>query len=63
MASSREDDRKNERKKFAKMVVAGTGSAGLFVIGWPIVGTAALVGTGLLAYDWFMYRAKRGMRF
>ena len=45
------------------MAVAGVASAGLFVLGAPVFGTAALVGTGYLAWDWFKYRAKHGMRF
>jgi hypothetical protein len=62
--SHKEQDRRKERKKFAAMAAAGAGTAGLFVIGAPVIlGAAAIAGTGYLAYDWFMYRAKRGMRF
>jgi hypothetical protein len=63
MAGGREQDKRKERKKFTAMAAAGAGTAGLFVLGAPILGAAALVGTGYLAYDWFMFRAKRGMRF
>jgi hypothetical protein len=56
-------DRREERKRFVKMAGAGAGTAGLFLLGFPILGTAALVGAGYFAYDWFMFRAKRGMRF
>jgi hypothetical protein len=55
--------RQKERKKLVRAAVAGAGAAGLFVVGWPVLGTAALVGAGVLCYDWFMFRAKNGMRF
>jgi len=29
----------------------------------PVLGVIGLVGAGYLTYDWFVYRAKRGMRF
>jgi hypothetical protein len=45
------------------MAAAGAGSAALIVLGAPFLGAAGLVGTGYLAYDWFKFRAKRGMRF
>ncbi len=61
--SFKDQNQRTERKKFGKMAVAGAGTAGLFLLGWPIVGTAALVGTGYLAWDWFKFRAKNGMRF
>jgi hypothetical protein len=63
MAGLREQDRRKERKKFTVMAAAGAGSAALLVLGAPILGAAGLVGTGYLAYDWFRFRAKRGMRF
>jgi len=59
----RDANKRAERKKFGKMAAAGVGTAGLFVLGWPVVGTAALVTTGYFAWDWFKYRAKHGMRF
>ena len=64
MASLRDQDKRKERKKFTVMAAAGAGTGALVVLGAPFVLTAAgLVGTGYLAYDWFKYRAKRGMRF
>jgi len=55
---------KGESKKKG-MFAAGAlgGSVLLFVGGWPIMGTAALGGAAFLGYKWFMFRAKRGMRF
>jgi hypothetical protein len=63
MATLKEQDRTKERKKLAKMAAAGAGTAGLFAVGWPVVGAIGLLGTGYLAVDWFMFRAKRGMKF
>jgi hypothetical protein len=63
MSTIKEQDKKKERNKLARMAAAGAGTAGLFVVGWPVVGAIGLVGTGYLAVDWFMFRAKRGMRF
>jgi hypothetical protein len=49
------------RKGFTAAAVAG-GSA-LLLAASPVVGVIGLVGAGYLTFDWFMYRAKRGMRF
>jgi hypothetical protein len=50
-----------KRKGLTAAAVAG-GSALLFVFS-PVLGVAGLAGAAYLGYDWFMYRAKRGMRF
>jgi hypothetical protein len=64
MVGLREQDRRTERKKFTVMAAVGAGTGALVVLGAPFVVTAAgLVGTGYFAYDWFKFRAKRGMRF
>ncbi|HXI57803.1 MAG TPA: hypothetical protein VNO55_17175, partial [Polyangia bacterium] len=56
---------KVEAKKKGLYAAAAWGGTGLLaVIGGPtfiIVGGAA--GAGYLTYKWFMFRAKRGMRF
>ena len=55
---------KNESKKkgvYAAAAWGGTVVAGL-VIG-PFVAVPAAAGAGYLTYKWFMFRAKRGMRF
>jgi hypothetical protein len=46
-------------------VAAATGAAGaaLVVAGAPIVGVMAIAGGLYLAYDWFSFRVKNGMRF
>jgi hypothetical protein len=61
--SLQQQDRHKERVKLAKAAAASGVTAGLFLLGAPYIGAAALVFTGYAAYDWFMFRAKRGMRF
>jgi hypothetical protein len=47
--------------------IAGGGSLGgtalLLVGNFPILAQAAAGGAAYMTYKWFMYRAKRGMRF
>jgi hypothetical protein len=55
------DKRTAKRKGLTAFAVAG-GSALLLIASAPL-GIIGLVGAGYLTYDWFMFRAKRGMRF
>jgi hypothetical protein len=59
-----EKDKETARKK-GIMAAAVTGVAGTLIVtgAAPILGVIALVPAGYLVKDWFMYRAKRGMRF
>lgn len=41
----------------------GGGSFLFLLAGSSFLGVLGLCGAGYLTYDWFMYRAKRGMRF
>jgi hypothetical protein len=56
---------KTEAKKKGLIAAVGWGTtAALMIGGFPVVMTvAAAGGSGYLTYKWFMYRAKRGMRF
>ena len=55
---------KAEAKKKG-MIAAGMwgGSALLFAFASPILAVPAAGGAAYLTYKWFMFRAKRGMRF
>jgi len=55
---------KTARRKGAPGGAVAAGSAGLLVIAnGPLLGGLGLAGAGYLTYDWFMFRAKNGMRF
>lgn len=56
-------DKSEARKKGLVAATAWGGTALLFVGGLPVLGAAGVAGAGYLTYKWFMYRAKRGMRF
>jgi hypothetical protein len=55
---------RNEARKKGLLAVGAWGGAGLLVlVHWPIIGLATAGGAAYLTYKWFMFRAKRGMRF
>ncbi len=56
-------DKETARKKGLVAGAATVGAAALAVTFSPVLGVVALVPAGFLIKDWFMYRAKRGMRF
>ncbi len=59
-----QNDRDTARKKGFVATVATAGSVALIATGAaPVLGIIALVPTAYLVKDWFMFRAKRGMRF
>jgi hypothetical protein len=58
-----ERDKNVARKKGLYAAGAAVGTTALLATGWWVVGLAGVVGTGYLAWDWFRYRARRGMRF
>jgi threonine/homoserine/homoserine lactone efflux protein len=62
MGSLATTNQKTARRKGLTAAAAATGSA-LLLAASPVIGVIGLVGAGYLTYDWFMYRAKRGMRF
>jgi hypothetical protein len=63
MGSLIQADKAKARRKGITAAAAAGGATALFLVGAPILGVIGLVGTGYLAVDWFMFRAKRGMRF
>jgi hypothetical protein len=55
---------KAEAKKKGYMALGAWAGAGfLLFVHWPIVGLATAGAASYLTYKWFMFRAKRGMRF
>jgi len=57
-------DREVAKKKGLMAGAAAAGTAAIFIFTglWPL-GLIGLAGTGYLTWDWFKFRAKRGMRF
>jgi hypothetical protein len=55
-------DRATARKKGWLTLSAWVGT-GLLAVWHPVVGVLAGAGAAVLTYRWFMFRAKRGMRF
>ena len=55
---------KGEAKKKGMVALGVWGGSGLMLaIGWTVPAVGAAVGAAYLTYKWFMFRAKRGMRF
>jgi hypothetical protein len=64
MSTLAEKDRQTARKKGLAAGAATAGSVVLIATGVaPVLGLIGLVPSAYLVKDWFMYRAKRGMRF
>jgi hypothetical protein len=51
------------KRKGAMAAATGAVSAVVLVAGAPVVGALGLVGAAYLAWDWFSFRMKNGMRF
>ncbi len=58
-----EKDKQTARKKGAVALAATVGAGAIMAAGAPVLGAIALVPAAYLVKDWFMFRAKRGMRF
>jgi uncharacterized membrane protein len=63
MGSLIETDKRTARRKGVTAAAVAGGAVALTVAVSPVLGVIGLVGAGYLTFDWFMYRAKRGMRF
>jgi hypothetical protein len=64
MGGLMERDRSRAKKKGLLAVVTGTAGGVLLATGAaPILGVVGVVGGAVLVVDWFMFRARRGMRF
>lgn len=50
-----------KRKGWLATAAAGGSVAAMFM-GAPLLGVLGLAGAGYLAYDWFSFRAKHGLR-
>jgi hypothetical protein len=57
-----ERDKKVARKKGLVAAAVTGGAIALGVVASPVLGAVALVPAAYLGWDWFTYRAKRGMR-
>ncbi|MEZ4359145.1 MAG: hypothetical protein R3B48_03120 [Kofleriaceae bacterium] len=51
------------RKGTLAAVVAGGTAAVAVAVGSPVLGVVGLAGAAYLAWDWFSFRVKNGMRF
>ena len=63
MGSLIQRDKDIARRKGLYALGALGGSVMLFGMGSPFLGALALGGGAFLTLKWFMFRAKRGMRF
>jgi hypothetical protein len=60
--SLRDNDVKTARKKGLYAAAAAGGAIALGTVTWPL-GVIAAIPAAYLGWDWFTFRAKRGMRF
>ncbi|MCX5748443.1 MAG: hypothetical protein NT062_38810 [Proteobacteria bacterium] len=51
------------KRKGAIAVVTAAGAGVVAVAGAPIIAAVGLAGAAYLAWDWFSFRMKNGMRF
>lgn len=63
MTTLREKDEQTAKKKGLAAGAALAASVGIGVVISPALAVVAVVPAAYLAYDWFSFRAKRGMRF
>lgn len=63
MTTSRDQDVQTAKKKGLYAGAAVAASVSIGVVLSPVIAVVGLVPAAYLVYDWFQYRAKRGMRF
>jgi uncharacterized membrane protein len=63
MSSLRQRDMDTARKKGWAAAAATGGAVALMATVSPVLGVIALAPAAYLGWEWFSYRAKRGMRF
>ncbi|MEO8840828.1 MAG: hypothetical protein ABI591_08605 [Kofleriaceae bacterium] len=51
------------KRKGAMAAATGAVGAAVIVAGAPIIGALGIAGAAYLAWDWFSFRVKNGMRF
>ena len=56
-------DKSEAKKKGAYAAAAWGGTVVLGVVSGPFLAIPAAAGAGYLTWKWFVYRAKRGLRF
>ncbi len=56
-------NRTEKGKRFKAIAAAAGSGVALVALGSPLLAIAGLAVTGYFTYDWFMFRAKNGMRF
>lgn len=56
-------DKAEAKKKGVYAAAAWGGTVILGIAGAPFLAVPAAAGAGYLTWKWFLYRAKRGMRF
>lgn len=63
MPTLREKDEQTAKKKGLIAGAAVAASVGVGVVVSPVFAVVGLVPAAYLTYEWFMFRAKRGMKF
>jgi hypothetical protein len=51
------------KRKGTIAAAAAVGSGVVIVAGAPVIGALGLAGAAYMAWDWFSFRVKHGMRF